>query len=90
MNETIQGWYGKNGDRLTELIDQIWSKPEASLEEYEACHNVAEFLKGEGFSVKTFNCCVEGERSNTVVADWGSGSPVIGILGEYDLSLIHI
>ena len=87
MNEKIQEWYGKNGKRLTELIDKIWSKPEASLEEYEACRNVADFLKGEGFSVKTFNCCGEGERPNTVVADWGSGSPVIGILGEYDALL---
>lgn len=87
INEMIEKWYRTNEDEVVSLADKIWAKPEASLEEFQACANVADFLEKQGFRVQTFHCCDENQQPNTVVAEWGNGTPVIGILGEYDALL---
>lgn len=84
MNDEIRKWYEEFEAAVTGLAAQIWSHPEASMEEFEACRNVEAFLRRQGFAVETFHCCDGEKEPNTVVATWGSGKPVIGILGEYD------
>lgn len=85
MNEHLQEWYRNNEDRVRALAHDIWNHPESSMHEAYACQQVAQFMSQEGFTVKTAPV-LPGENAvvNTVYATYGSGKPVIGILGEYD------
>lgn len=66
--------------RLDELSRKIWEKPEAGFKEYEACKNVSEFLREEGFTVEVG----VGGVPTAIKASYGSGHPVIGFMGEFD------
>lgn len=85
MNEILQDWFTKNEARVRTLAHAIWSHPESSMHEVYACQQVADFMQQEGFTVKTAPV-LPGKNAtvNTVYATYGSGKPVIGILGEYD------
>ena len=66
-----------------ELIDvnqDIWTYSEVGLEEHRSSKRLVEVLKKAGFRVK------EGvaDMPTAFIAEYGSGSPVIGILAEYD------
>lgn len=84
MNIYISEWYEKYSNEVTELAKKIWEASETAMEEYKSCKMTAEFMEKHGFKVKTFNCCDSTKEPNTVVAEWGNGSPVIGFIGEYD------
>lgn len=62
------------------LSDQIWDLAETSMREYRSAAAHADFLRREGFEVE------EGVAGvpTAFTARYGSGRPVIGILGEYD------
>ena len=85
MNQHIASWYEAHGQEVKDLSKQLWELSETALEEYESCRLTAAFMEKYGFSVETFNCSsISDKPANTVVATWGSGKPVIGIIGEYD------
>ena len=84
LNDIIARWYEAHGREVKELAKQLWELSETALEEYESCKLTAAFLERHGFTTETFNCCDSTLPANTVVAFWGSGRPVIGIIGEYD------
>jgi len=84
MNELLEKWFLENGEKVTELSKNIWSNPEISLNEHYACKSIAEFLSNEGFKVKTFDVEDKGKEPNAVIASFGFGKPIIGIMGEYD------
>lgn len=84
MNTILQSWYDKNREKTIQLSKDIWSHPEIAMQEHYACRRVGEFLKEEGFSVQEINVQGLEEEPNCVIGRWGSGKPVIGILGEYD------
>ena len=84
MNQTIKAWYDRYGDEVCQWAKALWDAAETAMEEYESCRISAEFMKKQGFEVSTFNCRDSKGKHNTLVAQWGSGSPVIGIIGEYD------
>lgn len=65
---------------LTQLSDQIWEYAELSLLEYQSCAAYVEVLKAEGFTVTENLCGIPTAFKGT----YGTGGPVIGILGEYD------
>lgn len=65
---------------LDELSQKIWNKPEAGFREYEACKNVSELLRAEGFEVEVG----VGGVPTAIKASFGSGHPVIGFMGEFD------
>src|SRR5262249_10285857 len=65
---------------LSYLARQIWDHPEIALEERFACTLLADQLVEAGFSVERG----VGQLPTAFVAEWGSGTPIIGILGEYD------
>lgn len=67
-------------DRFADMADRIWEKPEIKWEEFYASQLQAGFLENEGFSVTRD---VAG-MNTALVAEWGSGSPIIGFIGEYD------
>ena len=83
MNRIIGQWYEKNSDEVRELADAIHDRPEVSGQEYFACMKTREFLERHGFQTDLYKIPPAAEH-NCVVGRWGSGHPVIGILGEYD------
>lgn len=65
---------------FTDVSDDIGAHPELSLKEFHAAALYAEVLEKHGFRVeKGF-----GGIATAVKGSFGSGRPVIGILGEYD------
>lgn len=84
MNEHIKNWYDAHAAEVEALAKQIWSRPEPAMAEFESCRAMAAFMRAQGFDVKTFHCQDPSKADNTVVATWGQGRPVIGIIGEYD------
>ena len=67
-------------EELAALSKKVWDNPEVGFEEVKACKWFAEFLEKEGFQVETGYAGVP----TAIRAVWGSGKPVIGLLGEYD------
>ena len=65
---------------ITSLSDKIWEYAELSLLEYKSTAAYVKLLKEEGFTVTENLCGIPTAFSGT----YGSGKPVIGILGEYD------
>ena len=62
------------------ISDQIWDFAETRYQEYRSSALQADFLEQEGFTV-TRNL---GGIATAFSASFGSGHPVIGLLGEYD------
>ena len=62
------------------IADRIWENPELSLKEFQAKDIYCRALRELGFSV-TENLCGIG---TAFCGSYGSGRPVIGILGEFD------
>ena len=65
---------------LADLSDRIWKYAELSMEEYRSAAAYIEILKQEGFQVEENLCGLP----TAFLGRFGSGAPVIGILGEYD------
>ena len=65
---------------LTDLSDRIWEYAEISMLEFKSTAAYLEILKAEGFSVEENLCGIP----TAFLGKYGSGRPVIGILGEYD------
>lgn len=85
MNPTIAQWYTDHESAVSALAHDIWCHPENFLQEFYACQQVANFMTKEGFAVQTCNVLPNSlDAPNTVYATYGSGKPVIGIVGEYD------
>lgn len=87
MNESIKKWFEKNSQSVVDLTYDLWSHPELAYHEHHGCEVVAEFMRGQGFSVKEVaadDFHNPDAKANCVIATWGEGKPVIGILGELD------
>jgi aminobenzoyl-glutamate utilization protein B len=81
--QTEQGladWLEERQERFIKMADTIWAHPEVALTESKACELQAESLARDGFTI-TRNV---GGLPTAFMAEWGSGAPVIGYLGEYD------
>jgi aminobenzoyl-glutamate utilization protein B len=66
--------------RLVEIAKAIWDHPEVALQEIYASQLLVDELRQAGFTVDVG----AGQMPTAFVASWGTGRPVIGILGEYD------
>ena len=75
-----QDWIEKRGGEFAALSHQIWEFAELSLREYRSAALYKEKLKEEGFTVTD---CLGGIPT-AFSGSYGSGRPVIGILGEFD------
>lgn len=69
-----------NFGELTELSDKIWGFEEIAFQETKSAAALIDHAKKNGFAVKSGI----GEMPTAFVAEYGSGSPIIGILGEFD------
>lgn len=67
-------------DELFLLARDIWNHPEPGFEETYASERIAGVLQRDGFRVLK----PAAGMATAFVAEWGSGNPVIGLLGEYD------
>lgn len=65
---------------LCRLSDAIWDNPETAFSEDVSSKLLADFLEKEGFAIRN---PVFGIKT-AFTASFGSGSPVIGFLGEFD------
>ncbi len=78
--QALFSYLKENASLFTQLSDDIWAHPELSLREFGAMERYCAILKKLGFTVETGIAGVATAFSGT----FGSGRPVIGILGEYD------
>ena len=62
------------------ISDQIWEFAEPRYQEFHSSALQADFLEQEGFTVTRYL----GGIATAFSASFGSGHPVIGLLGEYD------
>ena len=63
-----------------EIANKIWENPELSLKEHKAAALYCDTLRKNGFAVTEKLCGID----TAFCGSFGSGRPVIGILGEYD------
>lgn len=67
-------------DELIRISDEIWAAAEIAFQETKSAKALSDYAEANGFTVERG---VAG-MPTAFVATYGSGSPVIGILGEYD------
>ncbi len=70
----------KHAAELTGVSDKVWAYAETALREHQSSKLLADFAEAQGFTV-TRN--VSG-MPTAFVAKFGTGRPIVGILGEYD------
>ncbi len=80
LKETAWKWIDDNHEQLAKISDDIWGFAEYGLCEDKSSKLIAETLEKHGFKVKLG---VAG-MPTAFYAEWGSGKPVIGVMGEYD------
>ena len=78
--KTALRWIEDHRDEIIEVSDRIWEFAELGLLETKSSRLLAETLEKHGFTVERG---VAG-MPTALVATWGEGKPVIGIMGEYD------
>jgi aminobenzoyl-glutamate utilization protein B len=66
--------------QMIEISDKIWEYAETALREYQSSALLADYAEAQGFEVTRG---VAG-LPTAFTARYGSGKPVIGIMGEYD------
>lgn len=69
-----------NRDIFIQTACDIWDHPELAFHEDYACALLTSLLEKEGFRITPH---IAG-MTTAFIAEYGSGSPVIGIMGEYD------
>jgi len=70
----------KHNAKLIEISDAIWALAETAFEENQSSKILADYAESQGFNVERG---VAGEPT-AFVATYGSGRPVISVLGEFD------
>ncbi len=65
---------------LTSLSDEIWAYAEIAFQEKKSSKALADYAEAQGFKVERG----VAQIPTAFVASYGSGKPVIGVLGEYD------
>jgi len=78
--KTVINWLERNRGRLIGLSDTIWEYAELGLHEAQSVSAQADFLRKQGFSVKTNLAGMP----TALMASYGDTGPVIAFLGEYD------
>lgn len=78
----VLNWLSDPGvvERFGRISDAIWGYAELGLQEFQSARLLADTLENEGFAVERGLAGMP----TCFTASYGSGKPVIGILGEYD------
>ena len=67
-------------EKWINISNQIWEFAETRFDEFRSADLICEALESEGFSVQKGLADIP----TAFVASFGSGNPVVAILGEYD------
>ncbi|WP_437615004.1 M20 family metallopeptidase [Erwinia sp. V71] len=78
--ELIGSYIDSQQTRFSTLSDAIWDNPETRFRETVSAELLASALEQEGFHVERG----VGNIETAFIASYGSGKPVIALLGEYD------
>jgi aminobenzoyl-glutamate utilization protein B len=78
--QNVIEYVDNNYEDLTALSDKIWSFEEIAFQETKSAAALMDHAKKVGFQVKSGI----GDMPTAFIAEYGSGQPVIGILGEFD------
>ena len=70
----------KHQQELTKLSDQIWGFAETAMKETQSAKVLADYAEAQGFKVTRG----VAEIPTAFIAEFGSGKPIIGVLGEFD------
>jgi aminobenzoyl-glutamate utilization protein B len=70
----------RHADELVAMSDAIWGYAETALREHRSSKLLADYAEKQGFTVERG---IAG-MPTAFVASYGTGRPIIGILGEYD------
>lgn len=70
----------KHATALTQLSDAVWAFAETALREHRSAKLLADFAEQQGFTVERG----VSHMPTAFVASYGSGRPIIAIMGEYD------
>ncbi len=70
----------ENENKFISLADKIWELAELSLKEFKSAETYCSLLKELGFKVEENVCNIKTAFSGS----YGSGKPVIAVLGEFD------
>ncbi len=65
---------------LIKLSDEVWSYAETALRETKSSKVLADYAEAQGFTVKRGVAAMP----TAFTAEYGSGKPIIGIMGEFD------
>lgn len=79
MKQDVYTIVDQKSDRIRRIAKQLHDNPELSMQEKFAVKMLTENFAEEGFTIKN----VDG-LPTAFVAEYGSGKPIIGLLGEYD------
>ena len=80
--QLVLDWLGKpeTVEKFGKISDAIWASAELGLQEFESSKLLADTLEAAGFTVERGLAGMP----TCFVATYGSGKPVIGLLGEFD------
>jgi aminobenzoyl-glutamate utilization protein B len=80
VKEVALSWIDENEKKIIEISDKVWEYAEVGLLELKTAKLISEEIEKHGFKVERE---VAGMPS-AFVGTWGSGRPVIGVMGELD------
>jgi len=78
--DAVLGRVAAHFDRFGAISRQIWETPELGFHEQKSSALLRDELRANGFTIAD---AVAG-MPTAFTASWGSGKPVVGILGEFD------
>lgn len=78
--EQIGFFVEEHRQEFIQVSDGIWNAAELGLREYHSARILIDCLKAHDFEVTTGLADIP----TAFVASWGSGHPIVGILGEFD------
>ncbi|MEO5888671.1 MAG: amidohydrolase [Ferruginibacter sp.] len=70
----------KHQQELIKLSDQVWGFAEIAMKETRSAKVLADYAEAQGFKVTRG----VADIPTAFIAEYGSGKPIIGILGEFD------
>lgn len=77
---TVLSSIEKHQNDLIKISDQIWGFAEIAMRENKSSKLLADYAEAQGFTVKRAVAAIP----TAFIAEYGSGKPIIGILGEFD------
>ena len=76
----ILSFLDNKAPELFAIADEVWAAAEVGFQEHKSSKVQADYLEANGFTLEPGVADVP----TAFIAEWGSGRPFIGFLGEFD------